>query len=128
MMMPKLVNKSHSSHVFETTLVKQKQRRPCREYRCGTCQILFEGQVRELFTTLECQSWGKLCILWFVKVLGFYNSIGLTSVPWHRGPFLVGKVFINTCILREAKMFTYILMRGGQARPCQTRQRFAYPL
>ena len=25
-------------------------------------------------------------------------------------------------------MFTYILMRGGQARPCQTRQRFTYPL
>ena len=51
----------------------------------------------------------------------------VTSVPWHKGPFLVGKVFINTCILQEAKMFTYILMRGGQARPCQTRQRFAYP-
>ena len=47
-MMPKLVNKSHSSHVLETTLAKQKQRRLCREYWCGTGQIPSEGQVREL--------------------------------------------------------------------------------
>jgi len=26
------------------------------------------------------------------------------------------------------KIFTYMFMRGGQVRPCQTRQRFAYPL
>ena len=25
----------------------------------------------ELLTTLECQSWGKLCVPWFIRVLGF---------------------------------------------------------
>ena len=47
-MMPKIVSKSHSHHVIETTPMKQKQRRPCKEYRCGIGQIPFEGQVREL--------------------------------------------------------------------------------
>jgi len=31
----------------------------------------------ELFTTLECQSWGELCVSYFAKVLGFYSSRGL---------------------------------------------------
>ena len=36
-------------------------------------------------TTLECQSWEKLCVPWFVRDLGFgiwdfYSSIELTSV------------------------------------------------
>ena len=47
-MMPKIVSKSQSPQVLETTLAKQKQRRPCREYRCGTSQIPSEDQVREL--------------------------------------------------------------------------------
>ena len=47
-MMPKIVSKSHSPYVLEITSAKQKQRRPCREYRCGTVQIPSEGQVREL--------------------------------------------------------------------------------
>ena len=32
LIMPKIVNKSHSPHVLETTLAKQKQRRPCKGY------------------------------------------------------------------------------------------------
>ena len=31
-------------------------------------------------------------------------------------------------LILEHKMFPYMLMRGGQARPCQTSQRFTYPL
>ena len=48
MIMSKIVNKSHIPHVLETTLAKQKQRRPYREYQCGISQIPSEGQVREL--------------------------------------------------------------------------------
>mgnify|MGYP006869220257 CR=1 FL=1 len=48
MIMSKIVSKSHSPHVLETTLAKQKQRRPCIEYQCGIGQIPSEGQVREL--------------------------------------------------------------------------------
>ena len=47
-MMPKIVSKPHSPYVLETTPTKQKQRRPCRKYRCGIGQIPSEGQVREL--------------------------------------------------------------------------------
>ena len=35
-MMPKIVSESHGPHVLSTGSVKQKQRRPCREYWCGT--------------------------------------------------------------------------------------------
>ena len=48
LMIPKIVSKSHCPHVLETTPAKQQQRRPCREYWCGTGQIPSEGQVREL--------------------------------------------------------------------------------
>ena len=53
------------------------------------------------FTTLEYQSWEKLCVPWFVRVLGFLQQVGLTFVSWHRGLFLVGKIFINVRILRD---------------------------
>ena len=32
---------------------------------------------------------------------GVYNSVELTFVSWQRGSFLVGKILINTCILRD---------------------------
>ena len=42
LMMPRIVNKSHSFHVLETTPVKQKQKQQKKktlgEYRCGTGQ------------------------------------------------------------------------------------------
>ena len=71
LMMPKIVSKSHSTHVLETTPVKQKQKQRilCREYRCGTSQMLFEGQVRELSQLLSDRA-GELCVTWFVRVLG----------------------------------------------------------
>ena len=47
-MMPKIVSKSYNPHVHETIPMKQKQRRPYREYQCGTSQIPSEDQVREL--------------------------------------------------------------------------------
>ena len=43
----------------------------------------------ELLTTLECQSWGELCVPSFMRVLGFYNGKGLTSLPWLRSLFLI---------------------------------------
>ena len=64
----------------------------------------------ELFTTLECQSWGKLCISGFVRVLGFLQqqrvnilSLSQKSFPYRslhehiqRNPFLVGVLLIST--------------------------------
>ena len=44
-MMPKIVSKLHNPHVLETTPAKQKQRKPCKEYRFGTGQIPSESQV-----------------------------------------------------------------------------------
>ena len=48
------------------------------------------SKLGEIMHTLVCEGFGV-----------FYSSIGLTSVPWHRGHFLVGKIFINTCVLRD---------------------------
>ena len=42
---------------------------------------------------------------------GFYNSVELTSVPWRRGSFLVGKILINTCILQDPFLIGILLIR-----------------
>ena len=54
-MMPKIVSKSHSPYVLETTSAQHRKKKTLKEYRCGTGQIPSEGQLR-IFTTLECQS------------------------------------------------------------------------
>ena len=71
-------------------------------YRQNSLQRLSQ----KTFPTLECQSWGKLWGLW-----GFYSSVELTSVPWRRGPFLVGKILINTHILRDPFLIGILLIR-----------------
>ena len=82
----------------------------------------------------------RTLVLW--EFWGFYSSMELIYTPSLRRSFLVGEIFFNSRILRDHflmrfpwlgliighKIFPYILMRGGQVRPCQTRQRFAYPL
>ena len=48
----------------------------------GVVQAKYPSNVKlKLLTTLECQSWGELCVPCFARVLGFYNSRGLTSFP-----------------------------------------------
>ena len=38
----------------------------------GVVPAKYPSKVKlELFTTLESQSWGKLCVPWLVRVLGF---------------------------------------------------------
>ena len=44
-------------------------------------------------------------------LLGFYSSIELTSVPWRRGSFLIGKIFINTRILQDPFLVRILLIR-----------------
>ena len=55
----------------------------------------------ENFHNSKVPELGKLCIHWFMRVLGFLYQAGLTFVPWHIGLFLVGKIFINVHILRD---------------------------
>ena len=38
-MMSKIVYEPHGLHMLQTEPTKQKQRRPCKEYWCGTGQI-----------------------------------------------------------------------------------------
>ena len=59
-----------SSHA-RTTPAQHRKKKTSRKYQCATSQIPSEGQVRELFITLEYQSWGQLCIPWFVRALRF---------------------------------------------------------
>ena len=40
---PKIVSEPHGPHVLWTEPTKQKQKRPCKEYRCGAGQIPSEG-------------------------------------------------------------------------------------
>ena len=73
---------------------------------------------------------------------GFYSSIRLTFVSWLRRSFPVGDIFFASLILRDPfliglswlklnvghKIFPHMPMRGGQVKPHQLRQGFAYPL
>ena len=54
------------------------------------------------FTTLECQSRGKLCIPYFFRVLGFYNNVEPTFVSYLGRYFLMRKILINACILWDS--------------------------
>ena len=69
-MMPKIVSKSYSPHVFETTLAKQKQRRPWESI--GVVPAKDPPKVKlENFHNSKVSKLGKLCVPWFVRVLGF---------------------------------------------------------
>ena len=51
------------------------------------------------FTTLECQSWGKLLVPCFQGLWGFYSSVEPTSISCVGRRFLIGKIIINGRIL-----------------------------
>ena len=81
-MMLKIVSKSYSPLVLKTTPTQHRKKKTLAEYRCGTGQ-----------------SWGKLCVPYFLRALGFYSSVKPTFVSWQRRCFLVGKILINARIL-----------------------------
>ena len=81
-----------------------KKWRPNKKHRCGAGQILSKGQVRtshHFRVPEQC----KLCVPWFVRVLGFYNGKGLTSFPRCRILFLIrfyANIFYKTLSLQES--------------------------
>ena len=78
---------TQSSHA-RTTPALHRKKKTSREYQCGTSQIPFESQVRELFITLECQSWVNYV---YLDLWGFYSSVKLTLFSWPRRCFLMGE-------------------------------------
>ena len=46
-----------------------------------------------------------------MSALGFYSSVELTSVPWRRGSFLVGKILINSRILWDPFLVEILSIR-----------------
>ena len=58
-------------------------------------------KLETISTTLECQCWENYTYLDLWGFWGFYNSIEPTLISWWRGYFLVGKIFINICNLRD---------------------------
>ena len=54
----------------------------------------------ESFRNSRVPELGKLCVPWFVMVLGgFYSNLGLTFIPWLRRCFLVEEILFNSHIL-----------------------------
>ena len=98
LIMPKIVSKSYSSHVLETTPVKQKQRRPQESTSVILAKDLLKVKLENFYNS-RVSELGELCVPWFVRVLGFYSSMGLIFVPWLRGFFLVGEILFNSHIL-----------------------------
>ena len=63
------------------------------------------------FTTLECQSWGKLCVTCFLRVLGFYSSVKPIFVFCLERCFLMRKILIDVRILRDSSHVRTLLTR-----------------
>ena len=54
MMMPKIPPVSRTVLAHYKRHLHNEKKGPSREYRCGTGQTPFEGQVRIILTALEC--------------------------------------------------------------------------
>ena len=65
----------------------------------------------ELLTTLECQSWGELCVACFLRALGFYSGVKPTSVSCIGRCFLMGKIIKNVRILQDPSHIGTLLIR-----------------
>ena len=80
LMMPKIISKLHSSHVLQTKPAQQRRKKTLKKvpvwYRLNTLRRLSQ----RMFTTLECQIWGKLCVPYFLRVLVFYSSAEPTFI------------------------------------------------
>ena len=77
-------------------------------YRPNTLRMLSQREFLQLQSvelgqithTLNCEGFG-----------GFYSSIELTFISWRRRYFLVEKILINTCILRDSSLVGIPLIR-----------------
>ena len=100
----------------------------------GVVPAKYPSKVKlELFTTLECQSWGKLCVPQLVRVLGFLQqqmvnilSLSQKFFPYRsfheriqQNPFLVGVLLIST--KHEAQDIS-LYMQTWRPRPHQGHQ------
>ena len=66
----------------------------------------------ELFTTLKCQNWDKLCVPFSWESLGFYSHIGLDPRTCGTSLFLMGKTLINTRIFYNSSCIRISFMLG----------------
>ena len=96
--MPKRLTASHTVLARSKQCLHNKNRKTNREHWCGASQIPSESQVRTFATTLECQSWGELCVLVFLGSLGFYSSVESSFEICVISLFLIKKISINVCI------------------------------
>ena len=71
LMMPKKSLVSHTVFAYSKQHLHNKKRRPRREHQCGASQIPFESQVRTFHNSKVLEQ-GKLCVPWFVRLLGLF--------------------------------------------------------
>ena len=68
-------------------------------------------KLENFFTTVECQSWGKLCVPCFLRGWVFYSNVESTPISWAKGFFLMGKILINVSILRNSSHIGILLTK-----------------
>ena len=107
--MPKKSLVSHTILAHSKQHLHHKKRKPNREHRCGAGQIPSKGQVRTSHNSRVLEK-GKLCVPWFVRVLGLLqqfrvdlSSLDQKSFPYRsllgriwRDPFLIGILLNST--------------------------------
>ena len=126
----KITSEPHGPYVLLTRTCTTQKLKTLRgvpvQYRPNTLRQ--SSQKNLLFTTLEYQSWGELCLPWFVRVLVFLQQQGLIPFSWSRSLFLIGVflgVFCRILSIQESllgvsqnvegKSFPYTRKRDWQA-------------
>jgi len=67
---------------------------------------------QDVFTTLECQSWGELFVPAFWGSLGFYSGVELNYYACVASLFHIGKILINECIFQNLLCIRIIFVLG----------------
>ena len=92
---------SHTVFARSKQYLHNKKRWPNREHWCSAAK--YPSKVKlELLTTLECQSWGELCVPVFWESLGFYSSVEPNFYACTTSLFLIGKISINVHIFQNS--------------------------
>ena len=66
----------------------------------------------EFLITLECQSWGELCIPFSWGSLGFYSCIEPNSFTCTTSLFLMGRILINGRIFQNPPLVRILITLG----------------
>ena len=102
-MLPKKSLVSHTILAHSKQHLHYKKRKPNREHRCDAGQIPSESQVRTSHSSRVLER-GKLCVPWFVRVLGLLQQyrVDFSSLDYKSFPYrsFLGRILQDPFLIR----------------------------